>query len=1161
VKVAHLSLAFLNTFQSTLNSVPITRFRSSNNQALLVYLALQPGRPFPREVLATLFWPDESEQTARNNLRQALYQLRKVLGDLDSPEETFLEVTRQTVQFNDTGNCELDVRIFLSAIDQGDLANAVELYSGELLPGFTCDSYQFEEWLLLEREKLHQLALQTMYELTQEHLTAGRFDRAQDVASRQISLEPWREQAHYQLMEAYAMAGDRAKALAQYELCRQRLLDELGLEPERQTTNLYEAIKAGKFERRQVLASIATPEKVRNNLPSDTTPFIGRESELALLDELILAEDSHLVTIAGPGGMGKTRLALAYAQRQLARGERFPDGIFFIDLSPLNSADMIMPALAGSMEFSFQADDRRSPERQLLDYLAPARMLLVFDNFEHLLAGVDLLTRLIQSSSRLKIIATSQQRLQLHAEQVYSVQGLECPDLETGADLERYSAVGLFVQSARRNRPEFAIHGQEDRTLVVEICRKVAGMPLALELAASWADAMPLASIATGLQHGLDFLETDMRDLPERQRSIRAAINYSWQQLEPDERKVFARLSIFQGGFTRIASADVAGANPRGLARLVNKSFLQFNSDLDRYQIHGLLRAYGSERLSENGQEELTIAKKHAAYYLKEMKRWEQELQSERWLQAAEQIELSFGNVKKAWDFSIKQGIYSIVIDAVSGLGIFFDATGRWLEGAQFLQSSLSALDTTSPKFPTSQEAARLFIWLSSWQLLLTRVAAGIDHEMTRNYQQYLEPALAMLDHPSLVGSDTRAEEAFVRLELGRVLKYVDERWDEGYEHLQTSRRLYRELGDKLAEADTLYESHFYYHFYDIHRESSDKADRLLDEALSMIRNLGEPRRLIRVLNSKGIIALDQDSFEEANLLFQEAYQTAYRTGDLISMAESRHAITHLAWNTGEFDLALQYTEEMVQAAQAANNQARTLLGMALQGMTLVYCGQFLQAENHFQAVVDYQRKHNLDAEPAYYLGTGMPLARLHAGLYDQVPLSPNPTGISWRMVWVHLLNKEFHETLTLAKQLSKDVPEHGYGGHAELQAAMALALRGLNRPEEAHRIIYQSLKTCIDIIEFIALMQVMPVVVVMLSDVEERKVVEFAVELWAMAKELSFVGESKLYAELVGIPLQEVMATLPSEVVIPAQERGRNRSWWPTARETLQLLDDLGWS
>lgn len=1122
---------------------------------------MQLGRPFPREVLATLFWPEETEQFARNNLRQAIYQLRKVLGDLDSPDEAFLEVSRHSVQLKDTSNLDLDVRDFLSAIEEGDLATAVELYAGELLPGFTCDSLQFEEWLLLEREKLHQLALQAMFDLTQEHLNAGHFDRAQDVARHQLSLEPWREQAHYQLMMAYAMAGDRTKALAQYEFCRQQLLDELGIEPEGETTALYEQIKAGKFESKVALSSLTAPAEVRNNLPADTTPFIGRESELERLDGLISAEDSRLVTIVGPGGMGKTRLALAYAQRQLAKGETFPDGIFFVDLSPLNSTDMIMPALAGSMDFSFQADDRRTSERQLLDYLSPARMLLVFDNFEHLLAGVDLLNRLVQAGTGLKIVATSQQRLQLHAEQVYPVQGLECPDIEADADLESYAAVALFVQSARRNRPEFSIHGETDRTLLVEICRKVAGMPLALELAASWADTMPLTGIAAGLQHGLDFLETDMRDLPERQRSIRAAINYSWQQLEPEEREVFARLSIFQGGLTRTASAVVAGANPRVLARLVNKSFLQFNADLDRYQIHGLLRTYGSERLSENGQEELTIALKHATYFLKGMKRWEQELQSERWLQAAEQIELDFGNVMKAWDIALRRGNYDIVIDAVSGLGIFFDATGRWLEGAQFLQSSLSAVDTDSPNFPTSPEAARLFIWLSSWQLLLTRVAAGIDHEITRSYQQYLEPALAMIEHPSLVGIDTRAEEAFVRLELGRVLKYVEERWDEGYEHLQTSRRLYRELGDKLAEADTLYESHFYYHFYDIHRESSDEADRLLDEALSIIRKHGEPRRLIRVLNSKGVIALDQDSFDEAKLLFQEAYQTAHRTGDLINMAESRHFITHLAWNTGEFDLALQYAEEMVQAAQAANNQVRTLLGLALQGLTLIYCGQFLQAENHFQAVAEYQSKHNLDAEPIYYLGTGIPLARLHAGSYDEVLLSPNPTGISWRMVWVHLLNKEFYETFTLAKQLSEDVPEHGYGGHAELQAAMALALRGLDQLDEAHRIMYQSLKTCIDIVEFIAIMQVFPVTIVMLGDVEDSQVREFAVELWAMARELPFVGESKLYAELVGTPLQAVIATLPPGVVLEAQERGRKRSWWPSARETLQLLEDLGWS
>ena len=243
--MARLTLAFLDTFQVTLDSQPITRFRSSKNRGLLVYLALQSDRPFPREVLATLFWPEESESNARNNLRQSLYQLRKVLGDLKSPDQPYLLVTRQTVQFNADSDFVLDANHFLQSIDRGELEAAVDVYYGDLLPGFTCDSLQFEDWLRHEREQLHHAALEAMFAVTEDHLQSGQLDQAQAVARRQLALEPWREPAYRQLMQAYALAGDRGSALAQYEVCREILWDELGVEPTAETVALYESIKVG----------------------------------------------------------------------------------------------------------------------------------------------------------------------------------------------------------------------------------------------------------------------------------------------------------------------------------------------------------------------------------------------------------------------------------------------------------------------------------------------------------------------------------------------------------------------------------------------------------------------------------------------------------------------------------------------------------------------------------------------------------------------------------------------------------------------------------------------------------------------------------------------------------------------------------------------------
>ena len=309
--VTQLTLAFLNTFQVTLDSQPITRFRSSNNQGMLVYLVMQADRPVPREVLATLFWPGVPESSARNNLRQSVYQLRKLLGDLDSRSDPFLLVTRQTVQFNPASNFTLDVNSFSQAIDAGDLEAAVANYHGDLLPGFTCDSLQFEEWLRMEREQLHQVALEAMFEVTQEHLRTGKHGKAKLVAAQQLYLEPWREQAHRQLMQAYSLAGDRGNAMAQFELCRKQLWEELGVEPSPETVALHQEIKAGSYGPVDFDQPIQPPVKARHNLPADTTPFIGRDLELAQLRDAITTNNERLVTIIGPGGIGKTRLALA----------------------------------------------------------------------------------------------------------------------------------------------------------------------------------------------------------------------------------------------------------------------------------------------------------------------------------------------------------------------------------------------------------------------------------------------------------------------------------------------------------------------------------------------------------------------------------------------------------------------------------------------------------------------------------------------------------------------------------------------------------------------------------------------------------------------------------------------------------------------------------
>ena len=325
--MAHLSLTFLGSFQATLGDESLTAFRSAKVKALLIFLAMKKEQAQSRDVLAALLWPDETDSVARKNLRQSLYQLRLVLDESASQANSYLERTRSTVHFNPDSDHSLDVTQFLSHVEDEQLEQAVALYRGELLPGFTCDSLPFEEWLREERQRLHLLALNALFELTRRNLAQANYRSALDLAQRQLALEPWCEEAHRQLMQALALQGERIEALAHYQTCRALLEEELGVQPSEETEALVARI------RDQELGPDAPQQRVR---PFErrrlTVPFVGREREhgaLVTAYELASSGKAQVVALLGEAGIGKTRLArnfLAWAAAQgadILRGRAF----------------------------------------------------------------------------------------------------------------------------------------------------------------------------------------------------------------------------------------------------------------------------------------------------------------------------------------------------------------------------------------------------------------------------------------------------------------------------------------------------------------------------------------------------------------------------------------------------------------------------------------------------------------------------------------------------------------------------------------------------------------------------------------------------------------------------------------------------------------------
>jgi predicted ATPase len=423
----------------------------------------------------------------------------------------------------------------------------------------------------------------------------------------------------------------------------------------------------------------------------------------------------RLVTIVGPGGIGKTRLGIACAARQLAvkeESETYPykDGIFFVDLAPLAEAERLVFSLAETLNLRTQAcaREKRSPKQQLLDSIQSRSLLLVLDNFEQLLYplqhleehevvdGATLIADILGTAPEVRILVTSRERLNLQVEQVYPIQGLAFPSCEIPEGAAEYSALKLFLQSAQSVQPNLT-WTPGDLSHMTQVCRLVEGMPLGLELAASWVDTLSVQDIAVELKQGLDLLESELRDVPERQRSVRASIDYSWQKLDEKERFVFSKLSIFRGGFTREAAQAVTGATLRQLSRLVNKSFIQFRQQRDRYQIHELLRQYGAEHLDHEPELKSNLQNRHSVYYCQFLADLTDDQKGASQPQALVAFEADIENVRLAWNRAIaRQDLEAIGISAES-LFRFYWNNGWYLQGVKEFEKAVARLRTAEP--------------------------------------------------------------------------------------------------------------------------------------------------------------------------------------------------------------------------------------------------------------------------------------------------------------------------------------------------------------------------------------------------------------------------------------------------------------------------------
>jgi len=354
-----------------------------------------------------------------------------------------------------------------------------------------------------------------------------------------------------------------------------------------------------------------------NNLPSPPTIFIGREEEFEEILSLLTKDEIRLLTLHGPGGSGKTRLAIQAASKLVKLGDTvFPNGVWHVSLASLQKPELIPQFIGSAIGHAYFEKDRE-PLQQIVDYLQQRNLLLILDNFEHLISveSTRLIAKIIAHAPHIKILVTSRIRLNVQGEQLFPVGGLKTPQSDTSVymDWEAFSAIELFIQCARRVQPKFEIN-EQNLELTIKICQLVEGMPLGIELASSWLEILSPHEIVAEIIRSLDFLDTNQTGATDRHRSIRAVFDSSWKLLSPEERDAFLRLSVFWGSFSHEAAQKVSGATLQTLLGLANKSWLE-RTEAGRFQLHELMRQYGEERLKANSDYWQEAKDIHATYY------------------------------------------------------------------------------------------------------------------------------------------------------------------------------------------------------------------------------------------------------------------------------------------------------------------------------------------------------------------------------------------------------------------------------------------------------------------------------------------------------------------------------------------------------------------
>lgn len=1108
-----LHIQLLSGFAVSVGGVrlPQERWKSRRARSLVKLLALTPGQRLHRDQVIDTFWPDSELTSAVNNFHQSLYAARQVLED-HKAGRLILEEGFVCLMAGQGGVLRVDVEQFEAAAarandlqDPKAYQDALALYTGDLLPD---DLY--EEWTIPRRSALRQVFLQLLLDLAKRHETLREYPQGIAALQQVLSMDPGYEEAHVGLMRLYALSDQRQQALRQYQVLSDVLHRELGVEPGPNTTQLYEAIQSGHFS--------AAPQKSQpsHNLPVQLTAAIGREQEIEHFRQLILSRGNRLVTLVGGGGSGKTRLALEAARTLLPV---FTDGVYLVELDARQAQETLAPLIAravglerGVESTPFGGPAMRNLEERLFSFLQDKKMLLILDGFEGLLSETGWLSSLLRRTSGLTILVTSRIRLNLNVEQSFVLEGLPYPpqavDME---NLGSYGAVRLFVETARRANPDFALSAENSRS-VAAICRLLQGMPLGILLSAAWSGILEPEQIVEHIRRSLDILAADWADLPDRQRSLRATFEYSLHMLGQAERIAFLRLSVFRGAFTAQRAGQVAEVSLNTLKILVDHSLLR-PAGQGRFRIHELLRQYAQEKLAADPSEERAVRERHCQVFLTDLAALEPRLKSSELFQVLLEMDPEYPDLLEAWDWAVEHGDFSLLENIVWSLGRYQKIRYLASEGAAWCEKTMNLIEQERIGPRNFRLWVRMGNWLANFYLRQSKF------EPCRQVLERVDGALRA--QPGLA-ANLRREQAFLQINYGDYC--------------------YVTMGNNLQVLK-------YY-----------------QKGLDLIFGLEDPWDisfgLMCVAGGQGIVGNHRECQKYAEL----GLVTLRPSGDPILIQELLEQRGFVLMITGQLEEAIRNVEEQVSYLQQFNDPLHSALIPGMRGLARFHAGLYEEARPLVeQAAALYNQAG--DRENRFFYLWILDMIQLATGNYTAVRLGPGMSAedqaelaqtryktsvrITWgilsllRQDWIQAeqnLQSYYTYLIEVTRQDMMGIPLAYLGLIAYHRGDLHLA----------HQRLIAALDNGVTHGYYYSFCAGLGVLALILAEAGE---LERAVELYATATAHPGAGNSHFFNDILGKPIAAQAENLPAETVQAARARGRNRELEAAGQEYLAKL------